>query len=957
MKYLLFFTLLLISETAFCQKPYAIHLDKSSGLPCNEIYNLYQDKRGYIWIASDQGLYRYDGFEYKGYFTTNMSSKSGSYIHEDEKGRIWYSSFDAILFYVENDSLRAFTNENGLSQNVEYAIIGNRIITMTRDLFLVFTDINTGKLIKKISGKHIYTSFFQLGSVFGLGDGNVVDFFDKEGTPIRTIEAQSGHHIYKIESFQGKYYSLETKKNNLSIYEIDQEGKKLIYNEIQNTFINGFCRINNFLYILKKDGITRFDIFQKEAKTDILKGISTSHIILDNRGYLWISSPYEGIFVFPSSGSLETYDLPLVNSKIRTHENEFLLFNSEGVIYSFNLLTNQIKNLLNDKNRASIYDIVPFEKGELDQLSEDENITNLQYKNKSFFVLKSGLKEIQKIDSKYIATASTGSAGMIPIKSTSHSIWDSLSMKFLDTFFKKKNPISNFTQNTRTKSVIFDSINQLIYFASNVGVIAVSPKKITELFYQKQKIYASKVIHYRGLTMFYLNSGDILSKTNFGEVKFDEKLNLKGPYQFVKQQDSLLFVGTSKELFYINLNHENVQYKSISFPKLISELNDIVYSRDHFYLTVKNLLIKIPKQKGVENGDIPFYINYIESKRGKYYTQSNLKFNPNERDIKINFSALDYFQNSPTILYSINNGIWRKTDANTRTISLASLSPDDYSISFSVNGKIYNEIIQFSIEKEWYLRWWFTLLLALTLLFAIYQYYQSRLLRSQKQSDLQLEKANLEKDLRQSMLSGIKSQMNPHFLFNALNTIQSYIITEDKTNASNYLSKFSKLTRKILEMSDQETVSLHEEMDALVLYLELEKMRFPELNYTIELDKEIQVDKLSIPSMIIQPYVENAIKHGLLHSPSNKQLFINIKKQNQFLIIKIEDNGVGRSRSGEINMNKGNRHQSFASSANMKRVELLNMEKNEIGIEYIDINENGQTGTIVNIKIPINNLK
>jgi LytS/YehU family sensor histidine kinase len=104
---------------------------------------------------------------------------------------------------------------------------------------------------------------------------------------------------------------------------------------------------------------------------------------------------------------------------------------------------------------------------------------------------------------------------------------------------------------------------------------------------------------------------------------------------------------------------------------------------------------------------------------------------------------------------------------------------------------------------------------------------------------LELEKAMLEKNLRQSMLSSIKAQMNPHFLFNALNTIQSYILTEDKDNAANYLSKFSKLTRKILEMSDKERVSLQEEIDALILYIELEKMRFDDLNFTIQIAKDL----------------------------------------------------------------------------------------------------------------------
>lgn len=197
--------------------------------------------------------------------------------------------------------------------------------------------------------------------------------------------------------------------------------------------------------------------------------------------------------------------------------------------------------------------------------------------------------------------------------------------------------------------------------------------------------------------------------------------------------------------------------------------------------------------------------------------------------------------------------------------------------------------------------------------------------------------------------------MNPHFLFNALNTIQSYIITEDKEKASNYLSKFSKLTRKILDMSDKETILLQEEIDALILYVELEKMRFDDLNFTIEFEKDIVANELLIPSMIIQPYVENAIKHGLLHKKGDKQLFIKVRKTSDYLMIQIEDNGIGRKHSEIINRNKSDNHRSFASNANLKRIELLNAEKNEIGVEYADklCNDGESAGTIVNIKLPI----
>ena len=174
------------------------------------------------------------------------------------------------------------------------------------------------------------------------------------------------------------------------------------------------------------------------------------------------------------------------------------------------------------------------------------------------------------------------------------------------------------------------------------------------------------------------------------------------------------------------------------------------------------------------------------------------------------------------------------------------------------------------------------------------------------------------------MLSSIKAQMNPHFLFNALNTIQSYIYLNDKESAIMYTSKFSDLTRNILEMSTKDTITLDEEIKSLTLYLELEKMRFEDtFNYEVNIDRELNRDYIKIPSMLVQPYVENAIKHGLLHKKNNRVLKLTFKKENNLVVIIIDDNGIGRKRSQELNKIKNRMHQSFAMEANKKRLEIL----------------------------------
>jgi LytS/YehU family sensor histidine kinase len=219
------------------------------------------------------------------------------------------------------------------------------------------------------------------------------------------------------------------------------------------------------------------------------------------------------------------------------------------------------------------------------------------------------------------------------------------------------------------------------------------------------------------------------------------------------------------------------------------------------------------------------------------------------------------------------------------------------------------------------------------------------------------EKIKIEKELYKSTLSSIKAQMNPHFLFNALNTIQSFIYTNDRKTASSYLVSFSELTRMILDMSNRELVSLSEEITALNLYLKLEKMRFEDDFSYVMNTENLPHQNFQIPSMLIQPYVENAIKHGLLHKKGERKLEIRFEYIQSILNVQIEDNGIGIEASQKLNKSKNQKHESFSTHANQKRFEILNqMNQQHIGVEIITIKneDNSVKGTLVSLSIPVN---
>ncbi|HEX6171922.1 MAG TPA: histidine kinase [Chitinophagaceae bacterium] len=213
----------------------------------------------------------------------------------------------------------------------------------------------------------------------------------------------------------------------------------------------------------------------------------------------------------------------------------------------------------------------------------------------------------------------------------------------------------------------------------------------------------------------------------------------------------------------------------------------------------------------------------------------------------------------------------------------------------------------------------------------------------------------------ETRLQTLRLQMNPHFLFNALNSIQQMILANEEIIATRYLSRFSKLLRTILVHSDKEYVSLKEELEILTLYIELESIRFKDsFNYTIECDDEIDTDEIKLPTLLIQPFVENAIWHGLMHKEGERLLTVKFSEKDECIQCVVEDNGIGRDRSNEVKLaaGQGNKHTSKGIAVSIERLKAMgNGNGNHGSMQIVDLkDENGNAkGTRVEIIFPIQN--
>ncbi|PKP27040.1 MAG: hypothetical protein CVU03_00380 [Bacteroidetes bacterium HGW-Bacteroidetes-2] len=205
-------------------------------------------------------------------------------------------------------------------------------------------------------------------------------------------------------------------------------------------------------------------------------------------------------------------------------------------------------------------------------------------------------------------------------------------------------------------------------------------------------------------------------------------------------------------------------------------------------------------------------------------------------------------------------------------------------------------------------------------------------------------KSSFEHEIKELHLASLQSQMNPHFIFNALNSIKVFLIENNKEKAVYYLNKFSKLIRKILESSREESHTLEEELEIISLYMSIENIRFEKvIHFSITKNSTINTSVIKVPPLILQPFVENAIWHGVMLSKKERKITIQIYDEKGVVKLSILDNGIGRKKSFEINQKKSFKKQSVGLKMTGERISFFNQKQNlNYSYHFIDLeDENG----------------
>ena len=369
------------------------------------------------------------------------------------------------------------------------------------------------------------------------------------------------------------------------------------------------------------------------------------------------------------------------------------------------------------------------------------------------------------------------------------------------------------------------------------------------------------------------------------------------------------------------------------------------------------------------NSEVPSpYIKQIKVLQKEYKSDvathliRDLDLRYEENFFSFDFSSIGFTRSNENVFKYRLKGFkdeWTEVKER-RYANYTNVPPGDYTFELQVanNEGTWNPefaTVNVHVATPWWLSIWFWSLVAIGLAGLTYMAYVWRIRQVRKEEKL---KADFQRKLTEMEMSALRAQMNPHFIFNAMNSIDYYIISNEQEKASDYLNRFSRLIRLILQNSKSTVVPLKDDLEALQLYIDIENMRFDDVfEYEILLEEEVDTELIEIPPMILQPYVENAIWHGLKQKKNGKgRLGVKIRRSEKSIVCVIEDNGIGREAAEKLKSKSGDRRKSFGMKITKGRLEALNQIANtNASVQIFDLNKEDKSasGTRVEIVIPI----
>jgi ligand-binding sensor domain-containing protein len=977
---LIFFWVLCLRITAIAQDPLLKHFTTSDGLPSSTVYALIQDKDGFIWMGTDAGVGRYDG---KRFITYSLSDGlSDNYIisvRSDSKGRIWFMGFNGTVSYWFNGKIFNATTDTLL-----------RNITTTTSFIDLFED-NRQRLWFVSQSEYLvfdYTKVEHLNSdmlitqgfVFNGNNGQII--VNQNATYIgnqSTLEMITQRQRYRTK-FNGGY----TRLSDGSLLFLSPDGVVKQQDTVQSLvipfkgeFLNsqqpGLCLSNDSILWMTTTGrgVYCYDLRHPLAKPIVyLENKMTAMVMTDKEGNIWISTLNDGLYMIPEWGrkvtifnkenGLSDNHCYAIN-KLRNGELLVGLNNGETEIITRNAITG-LKTLVFDKEPNKVHHI----------LSKDDDVWIASDKGLIHLNMKTGCNHFLN----YTLTGDTPPKRITSVKDLTlgdHELYVVSGFNILSYPYpclREDGPMIRYVNDkqTRTYSVYCDFSGEL-WYGTKSGLNSRKDGKYFDHAVKNELL--AKGIHSIAETK---DSVLVLATYGYGVLFYkngkiqNQITTANGLRNNICRRlyihNNQIYVGTPSGVSVIT-------YTPGAPPSVINmntgnflpsnDVND-VYANDSDIYVATMEGAAIIGHWALENikPDIPMlHLNEVKVNDSIIAIDKKYRFPYRLNSFKFNFIGIYYqIPNDVNYRYKLKDDQPWQFTKNTN-LEFSYLAPGYY--KFQVQARIQNgewspeRTYAFSIAPPFWYEPWFILLVMVSMGSLAYFLikYRVKTLRKRKE-----EKAMFEKQITQLEQQALQTLMNPHFIFNIMNSIQHFINASDKDAANRYLADFAKLIRMNLNISLKRFIPLEEEINYLQLYLSFEKLRFGDnLTYEIYVDPQIDVGETTIAVMMIQPFIENAIWHGIL--PMNAKGHIRIrmeKKSDELVMITVEDNGVGIKDVFIDHYSLNEMRESHALGMTMQRLHLLGKSSgHDLHILYRHVHpEKENKGTIAELILPAN---
>ncbi|AEV99346.1 hypothetical protein A4D02_34085 [Niastella koreensis] len=952
--------ILLYTYSVSAQEYGYTHYDSKDGLAGVTVYSMAQDKDGFLWLGTENGLSRFDGTHFKNFTREDgLPDNEIIQVFADSKGRVWIAPFKKYVCYYYKGKIytpasdpvlkRLRIDDNVLGFAEDKA--GNILMQERKKMHLV-----------EVNGQVTVIDSIQAKPAVGINaicgradngfrvvdDTRVYDLINKDFRLIKTISAYSSHPL----SFSINAGSMIWRRDSARAAWISFNKEQTITFPFQSIHNSVNLIDEEHVGVSTRNGAYMYNINRPDSAYHFLPGLSVSKMFRDSEGNLWLSTLGHGLFKLSSSSVL--------NIRIRRnnifsqvfalapYRNTILAGTELNELYLLNRTTGTLKNEkipLCGRGGAVVSAISVY---------NDEYI--VVGSESYMYLLKAHFKRVDCFHHVAVKNLFFTSDQVFVATNQNVFVIDPQTFKIKDTVWHARS------------TAVFAS-HDTVYIGTLNGLYCYMPDKSIRFLGEKLPALKARI------TAICQDAAGVLWAGTYGDGLIGYKngritalLNrhnglTSNVCRALYSNGDFLWVGTDKGLNKVNLartGHPVIKYTT--GDGLASDIINTIYVENNkvFAGTPEGITCfdegKIFSHsrcdllftdiaiggKTYDAGEGPVHIPHAQNNLQFNYVGISFKSNG---DIRYRYRLLGLDSN------------WNETRET--SLTYPTLPSGNYILQlqainkFDVSSRLLTRA--FTIEKLLIEKTWFQVLLG-SLFLAITGLTVWLIIRRFRKREQ--EKSAFIKRINDLEQLSRKAQMNPHFIFNSLNSIQQYVMDADVTGANKFISGFSRLIRQTLDFSSKPEITLEEELDYLTNYLDIEKTRLEgAFDWVVQVDKAVDPAEYYIPPMILQPFVENSVRHGLrFRKDKNGVVTISVKRVGDHLECILEDNGVGRKAAMQYKSISPINYQSKGLSLTADRITMFNQEHaQKITMQIDDLEDDRQNalGTRVTISFPV----